>query len=220
MDNTNNTETIDQSFHVGQGIILMEIYTDFLKLMIGIVNQGSLFLHQFQNNLKYQNRKYQLLGRRANKKLVKVEEVISETDSEPSEPKSTLSIGDASIFYRLYNYTDDLDAKRLLIDEMGLVGDARELPLLTAIYNGEHPSLGSAAKMAIEKLDQKERFKKTKHLSDDTVGLWQSIKEEPAKPLELCFVDAKVGATDAIENSEEVEIDFELDDELPDFQSA
>ena len=78
-----------------------------------------------------------------------------------------------SVFYPLYKKAEDVDTKLVLIEQMGLVGDDKEIGFLKTIKTNNEPSIVKAIKKTITLLETKN----TPNTEDSTVENNQSVSE-------------------------------------------
>lgn len=119
-----------------------------------------------------------------------------------------------SIFYDLFEYASDLDAKSILIKEMAEIGDERELPLLDLLVQDANAEIKAIAKKCREQLLSKlNQQNETAHHEAETEE-FQGTNETTAGllPLELCFLE-EFGIEPPNEE-DGLEISFELADDF------
>ncbi len=148
-----------------------------------------------------------------------------------------------SIFYELYQYASDQNSKEILIKEMMLIGDERELPFLHKLLETENDTIKTLAQKAIvciqeidvkaenndltnEKVNEGSDMQVSNSISEINFDAFQGLLDESVKesineeqtndtriPLELCFLYDELGILYDKENTKN---DLDLNFELSD----
>ncbi|MEO0572329.1 MAG: HEAT repeat domain-containing protein [Bacteroidota bacterium] len=161
------------------------------------------------------------------KKIQSIQEDAPDENDNHTSNSFDLLLEQQSVFYPLYHYTDEIDAKLILLEELMTVGDTRDLPFLESLLLEEEKIIVKRAKKAINVLKEKgEDCKSELHHGkvneeDEKVtenpGTEQevSFEEDNRIPMELFLLYEELG----IESSNGQErkpspFDFELSEEF------
>jgi hypothetical protein len=141
------------------------------------------------------------------KKIIEKEKTTIVTE-ETSEPEERIGVENLSIFYPLYQKANDLNSKLILIEQMGSLGDEKELGFLKTLLNSEEVKVNKAVKTTIKKLEDKY----SSIQEEDSID-----NEKPEVITEDLVLDniksESVEITSAIQPEEDVVISFEANDE-------
>jgi hypothetical protein len=129
-----------------------------------------------------------------------------------------------SIFQNLYEYASDQDSKLILINEIGEVGDKKELSFLKLLENDENATIRNQVKktkqILLKKLNEHAYdydFQNVATITNTAQKIFSKIEESTVDnefhklPLELCFLE-NYGITSS--KKEIPEINFELAEEF------
>ncbi len=126
-----------------------------------------------------------------------------------------LPLSNHTVFYELYQHAADLDSRLILLREMALIGDNKELPFLYELAVDNLPKikdLADEAITAIKKRLEEETIvqgdDKKEVVVDTTVSA--EIREDHRLPLELAFLYDQVGILPAKSQEAEAIFDFDL----------
>ncbi len=161
------------------------------------------------------------------KKIQSIQEDAKDPGKDPSTDGFNVPLEQQSIFYPLYHYTDEIDAKLILLDELIAVGDGRDVPFLQSLLSTEEAPIMKKVKKAIallkeEKNDLKSRpnSKKEDGVEDnptEQVGMEEEIPFEKDEriPMELFLLYEELGIESASEPEKKTSpFDFELSQEF------
>ncbi len=139
-----------------------------------------------------------------------------------------LPLPQQSIFYPLYHYATDLDAKIILLQELMVVGDERELPFLESLKEVKEAKIVSVVEKAIAHIQSETAAKTSKPVTQEStpeilvkehsepnpsVIPAQEITEADDRiPMELFMLYEEMGIGQALEE-ERIPFDFELSHE-------
>lgn len=144
-------------------------------------------------------------------------------EREPSD--DTLPLARQSVFYDLYHYTSETDARLILLRELMDIGDTRDIPFLDSLLWENEASIVKLAKKAIAHLGQKgevdsatisiEEFEiqgngteiSENGTSDEEI---QAVGEDHRIPMELFMLYEQLGIASTDERAEPFPFDFEL----------
>lgn len=163
----------------------------------------------------------------------KKEETIEELEDTPITKEIE------SVFYPLYQKASDLDSRLILIQQMGLLGDEKELVFLNTLLDATESKITKSTKKAITALES--RIVKPSidsELTDSDVAgnndelildeepitlveeeviiipnAEEKIEENNKLPLELCFLEDEFGIS-ASKTKKDDDFDFELSEEF------
>ena len=147
----------------------------------------------------------------------------------PDSGETDLPPGQQSIFYSLYHYTDEIDAKLILLEELEQVGDKKEIPFLEQLLLEKEKSIVKRAEKAIDVLTKREEDFKFEQGTEKVIAVDEEVivrdgegmeqelysQEDDRIPMELFLLYEELG----IESSNQVEkeswpFDFELSHEF------
>jgi molybdopterin converting factor small subunit len=141
------------------------------------------------------------------KKIIEKEKTTKIVE-ETTEPEERIGVQNLSIFYPLYQKANDLNSKLILIEQMGSLGDEKELGFLKTLLNSEEVKVNKAVKTTIKKLEDKYSS------IQEEVSIDNEEPEVIAEDLILDNIKSEsVKITSAIQPEEDVVISFEANDE-------
>ncbi|MEM8928726.1 MAG: HEAT repeat domain-containing protein [Bacteroidota bacterium] len=161
------------------------------------------------------------------KKLKAIREQVNDSRDTLSTEGFHLPLEQQSIFYPLYHYTDEVDAKLILLDELMTLGDRRDVPFLESVLSEKESTIVRKAKEAITFFNEK--VENPEPRSDD--GKENNPNENPTAtkemehkipfekderiPMELFLLYEELGIESASEREKEPSpFDFELSQEF------
>ena len=128
-----------------------------------------------------------------------------------------LPLSNHTVFYELYQHASDLDSRLILLREMALIGDNKELPFLYELAADDLPKIKDLADEAITAI--KKRLEEETIVQGDgekevvvDATVSAEIPEDHRLPLELAFLYDQVGILPAKSQKAEAIFDFDLSD--------
>jgi len=159
------------------------------------------------------------------------QETKSDTEVSTAEvPEVTLA--QHSVFYDLYHYTDETDAKLILLKELLDIGDQKEIPFLESLLSEGDKSIVKAVKKAIKAIGERKEIEvpirvemapESEQIEQEEVKSVQEILEivdgETTKderiPMELFLLYEELGIESPKEDKEKSSpFDFEISQEF------
>ena len=185
----------------------MEI--DFLEDIIEIEKEPELRYNAFK---KLKDLKAKFLTT----KIIENEEQIEEKPVKEQTLDAIEEIKMLSVFYPLYKKANDIDSKLILIDQMGLLGDEKEIAFLKTIKTNNEPSIAKAIKKSIALLETKNTPNTEDDLVENNQAVSETVLNKSSEDKEKETLDAAIPDEFkvALENLLETEIVKE-DDKLP-----
>ena len=149
-------------------------------------------------------------------KIIENEEQIEEKPVKEQTLDATEKIKMLSVFYPLYKKANDIDSKLILIDQMGLLGDEKEIAFLKTIKTNNEPSIAKAIKKSIALLETKNTPNTEDDLVENNQAVSETVLNKSSEDKEKETLDAAIPDEFkvALENLLETEIVKE-DDKLP-----
>ncbi|TKD66089.1 HEAT repeat domain-containing protein [Flavobacterium sp. ASW18X] len=135
----------------------------------------------------------------------------------------------ASIFYPLFEYASDIEAKLILLDQAGKIGTDKDIAFLKSLSNHTNPQIKAQALLSIDRLLQKDEVEEdiengiSMTIVKDNGDLEElpsdasentNTESEERMPLELLFWNENKEKESTEEDSEDILFDFELDPEF------
>ena len=161
------------------------------------------------------------------KKIQSIHEEAKVVSDDPPSDVLDLPPEQLSVFYPLYHYTDEIDAKLLLLEELMAVGDKRDVPFLESLLHEEQKIIVKKAEKAIATLSTCEEdteiqqdSARVHQVNDDSIEnadieQIQFLEKDDRIPMELFLLYEELG----IEPSDQEEkksspFDFEISEEF------
>ena len=137
-------------------------------------------------------------------------------------------LANQSVFYDLYHYTTEKDARLILLKELMDIGDERDVPFLKSLLEEKEIAIVKIARKAIEQLEHNNKDQISDmigiepEMPENTIGLEgeSESQEEIASdednriPMELFMLYEELGIASASEKEESFPFDFELSHEF------